>query len=89
MRAFAQDLVARTARFLLEQDEPELWTVTVRGRAVGLLTREHGRARLSWFDSADPRLASFAGPVDGELDALAGALGHRLGLQVELSRLPV
>ena len=89
MRAFAQDLVARTARLLFASEESELWTVTVRGRVVGLLTREGDRSRLSWFESADPRLVSYAGPADGDLDSLAEALSRRLGLAVELNQLPV
>lgn len=98
MRAFAQDLVARTAR-LFAVPQPELWTVSVAGRPVGLLTREAGGARLSWFETADPRLRSYAGPLpgggadfgsgDGELEALAASLSLRLGRQVELDSLPV
>jgi len=98
MRSFAQDLVARTAR-LFAAPQPELWTVTVAGRPVGLLACDDGVARLSWFESADPRLRSYAGPLprcstergsgDGELEALAASLSLRLGRQVELDSLPV
>jgi hypothetical protein len=74
---------------LFAAEEAELWAVTVRGRVVGLLTREAGRSRLSWFDAADPRLTGYAGPADGEPESLAEALSNRLGLPVELSPLPV
>ena len=103
MRSFTQDLVARTAR-LFATPQPELWTVSVAGRLVGVLACEAGGARLSWFETADPRLRSYAGPLpgcstgggptggrsrDGELEALAAALSLRLGRQVELDSLPV
>jgi len=98
MRSFAQDLVARTAR-LFAVPPPELWTVSVAGRPVGVLACEAGGTRLSWFETADPRLRSYAGPLpgasaesgrgDGELEALAAALSLRLGRQVELDSLPV
>jgi len=52
------------------------------------VVREGGRWRLSWFDDADRRLASYAGPVDDDLDGLAAALGARLGRPVELQSLP-
>ena len=70
------------ARLLAE--EPVLWTIAAAGRVEGCVVREHGRWRLSWFDGADRRLASYAGPVDGDLDALAATLGARLGRPVEL-----
>ncbi len=98
MRSLAQDIVARTAR-LFAVPQPELWTVSVAGRPVGLLACEAGGARLSWFETADPRLRSYAGPLPGgsaarrpgggELEALAAALSLRLGRQVELDSLPV
>lgn len=98
MRAFAQDLVARTAR-LFAAPQPQLWTVTVAGRPVGLLACGPDGVRLSWFETADPRLRSYAGPlpgcstesgpVDGELETLATSLSLRLGRQVELDSLPV
>jgi hypothetical protein len=50
--------------------------------------REGGRWRLSWFEGADRRLASYAGPVDDDLEGLAAALGARLGQPVELQSLP-
>ena len=64
MRSFTQDLVARTAR-LFATPQPELWTVSVAGRPIGLLACEAGGARLSWFEAADPRLRSYAGPLPG------------------------
>lgn len=92
MRALAQELatelVTRTAR-LFASPQPELWTVTVGGRPVGLMTREGLESRLSWFEPADPRLKSYAGPLNGEPEALAAALSLRLGRQVELDSLPV
>ena len=45
MRSFTQDLVARTAR-LFATPQPELWTVSVAGRPVGVLACEAGGARL-------------------------------------------
>ena len=80
--------MTRTAR-LFAGPQPELWTVTVGGRPVGLLTREGAESRLSWFDPADPRLRSYAGPLDSEIEAIAAALSLRLGRQVELDSLPV
>ena len=71
------------ARLLAE--EPALWTIAAAGRVEGCLVREHGRWRLSWFDGADHRLASYAGPVGGDLEALAAALQARLGRPVELN----
>lgn len=88
MRALAQEIVTRTAR-LFAGPQPELWTVTVGGRPVGLLTREGAEQRLSWFEQADPRLRSYAGPLDSEIEAIAAALSLRLGRQVELDSLPV
>ena len=93
MRALAHELVVRTAR-LFAGPQLELWTVTVAGRSVGLLAREGADTRLSWFEPADPRLKSYAGPLpsgrkDGEFEALAAALSLRLGRQVELDSLPV
>lgn len=92
MRALAQELatelVARTAR-LFAGPRPGLWTITVGGRPIGLLTREGDEHRLSWFEPADPRLKSYAGPIEAEIEALAAALSLRLGRQVELDSLPV
>jgi len=94
MRAVAHDLAERLARRLFAPPPQALWTVTVHGRVVGLLAREPGRSRLTWFEPADPRLTGDAGPLphellDGELEALAAALTQRLGRQVELDSLPV
>jgi len=66
-----------------------LWTVLVRERVVGSLVCETGRWRLSWFDGADERLASYAGPIDGDVDSLAATLSRRLGATVRLDSLPV
>ncbi len=80
-------LVDAVARFVLRPAEPTMWTITVRGRAVGLLVRETGAGRLTWFAGADRRLVNYAGPLD-DADALAEALTARLGLPVELQSLP-
>ncbi len=81
--------VARATRYVLAgPGQPALWTVLVRGRAVGLLVREAGEMRLSWFAGADRRLVNYAGPLDGDVDALAEALTARLGAPVELASLP-
>ena len=69
-------------------DETTLWTIADGGRVEGCVVRERGRWRLSWFDGADRRLASYAGPVDDDLDGLAAALAARLGQPVELQSLP-
>ncbi len=70
----------------LAADEPALWTITSGGRIEGCLVREAGRWRLSWFDGADRRLSSYAGPV-GDLTDLAAALEARLGRAVQLQPL--
>lgn len=93
MRAFAQEIVSRAVR-LFAGPHSELWSVTVGGRPVGLLARDGNESRLSWFEPADPRLTSYAGPLpatveDGDLEAFAAALSLRLGRQVELDSLPV
>ena len=80
--------VSRATRFVIGAEEPALWTVSTGGRIVGSLVRDATGCRLSWFDGADPRLCSYAGPVSGDLDALASALGQRLGAPVELQSLP-
>lgn len=81
------------SRFLLpildSPNEPGLWTVSIRDRVVGSLICEHGTWRLSWFGDADTRLTSYAGPITGDIDALAEALGLRLGARVSLDALPV
>jgi hypothetical protein len=90
MLAIANDLVARAARLIFTvQDDPALWTISVHGRIVGSLVCEAGTWRLSWFDGAEDRLASYAGPLSGDGEALAAALSARLGAPVELESLAV
>jgi len=67
--------------------EPALWTIATRGRIEGCVVREAGLWRLSWFDGADVRLTSYAGPIGDDLDSLAAALEARLGRPVELQAL--
>ena len=57
-------------------DETALWTIAAAGCVEGCVVRERGRWRLSWFEGADRRLASYAGPVDDDLEGLA-----RLGIE--------
>ena len=45
--------------------------------------------RLSWFEGTDRRLVNYAGPVDGNVDALAETLSARLGAPVRLESLPL
>jgi hypothetical protein len=92
MLSIANDLVARTARYVVAgAGQHRLWTVSMRGRVVGSLVCEDGCWRLAWFDGADRRLASYAGPVDcpldGDLEALAAALSRRVGHPVQLEQL--
>ena len=90
MPSLANRLVARATRlFLATAGEPALWTVSVHGRVVGSLVCRDGAWRLSWFNGADPRLASFAGPIDGDVDALADVLGARAGAPVTIDAQPV
>jgi len=90
MLSLANQLVSRATRFILTaQDEPALWTITVRGRVVGSLVCQGRTWRLAWFDGADRRLAGYAGPVDGDVEALAEALSARLGAPVRLESLSV
>jgi hypothetical protein len=90
MLSFANQFVARATRlFLAAQDEPALWTISVHGRVVGSLVCEAGLWRLSWFEGTDRRLANYAGPVDGNVDALAETLSARLGAPVRLESLPL
>ena len=90
MLSLANQFVARTTRFIFTaQDESALWTISACGRVVGSLVCEAGVWRLSWFNGADPRLANYAGPVDGNVEALAEALSTRLGAPVRLESLPV
>jgi len=88
MLDLASNIVARATRLLFtDRDEPALWTISVHGRVVGTLLCEAGLRRLTWFEGADRRLASYAGPLD-DVEALATALGLRLGLPVRLESLP-
>ena len=88
MLSFANTLVARAARLIqAANDEPALWTISANGRIVGSVVCEAGTWRLSWFQEADPRLASYTGPVDGDLEALTIKLGARLGSPVCLDSL--
>jgi hypothetical protein len=79
----------KVARVLVGPYEPALWTISARHRVVGSLVCEAGAWRLAWFAGADPRLSSYAGPVDGDVDALAALLSARLGAPVELESQPV
>jgi len=89
MLDLANDIVARASRLLFpDGDEPALWTISVGSRVVGSLVCEAGSWRLSWFNGADERLSTYAGPVDGNVEALATVLAFRLGLPVHLESLP-
>jgi hypothetical protein len=83
MLSLANHFVARATR-LIFAGEPALWTVSAHDRVVGSLVRQDGAWRLSWFSGADRRLVSYAGPLDGNVDALAEALSNRLGAPVRL-----
>jgi hypothetical protein len=90
MLSLANHLVARAARLVLAGPrEPALWTISTGPRVVGSLVCEAGAWRLSWFAGADPRLVNYTGPVTGDVDDLAAALGARLGAPVELQSQPV
>jgi hypothetical protein len=90
MLSFANQFVARATRLIFAaQEEPALCTISVHGRVVGSLVCESGLWRLSWFDGTDRRLANYAGPVDGDVDALAETLSARLGTPVRLESLPL
>ena len=94
MLSLANDLVARAARLIFPaQGEPALWTISAHGRIQGSLVCEAGSWRLSWFDGADSRLTSHAGPLTGPLagdvEALAASLSARLGSPVRLESLAV
>ncbi len=90
MLSLASTLVARAVRlFQAAYEEPALWTISAEGRVVGSLVCEAGAWRISWFKGAHPRLASYGGHVDGDVDALAVVLGERLGAPVRLESLPV
>jgi len=86
---FLANGLSRAARLFLAGSEPALWTIAAGGRIVGSLVCEDRAWRLAWFDGADRRLKSYAGPVNGDVEALAAALGARLGAPVELQSLPV
>ncbi len=89
MLSLANTLVARAARLIqAAYEEPALWAISVHGRVVGSLVCEAGAWRLSWFNGADPRLAAHAGPLDGDVDALAETLSARIGAPVRLESLP-
>ena len=78
MLSLANELVSRATRFIrTAQDEPALWAITVHGRIAGSLVCRGG----AW------RLADYAGPVDGHVEALAEALSARLGTPVRLESL--
>jgi len=81
--------LANIARLFSPAHQPALWTVSTGHRVVGSLVCEAGRWRLAWFAGADPRLVNYAGPVDGDVEALAANLSTRLGAPVELESLPV
>ena len=83
MLSLANDLVARATR-LIFSDEPGLWTVSAQGRVVGSLVCQGGAWRLAWFNGADRRLASYVGPVDGNVEALAQALSNRIDAPVRV-----
>jgi len=90
MLSLAYEFLFRAGRFLFTgPEETALWTIAVQGRLAGSLVRESGVWRLTWFNGADRRLASFSGPVDGNLEALSAALSDRLGTPVELASLAV
>ena len=93
MLSLANYLVARTARYVATRyvagglQEQRLWTVSMRGRVIGSLVCSAGAWRLAWFDGADRGLVSYAGKVDGDLEALAEALSRRAGRPVQLEQL--
>ncbi|MBS0518300.1 MAG: hypothetical protein JSR90_06380 [Proteobacteria bacterium] len=93
MFSFATDLVSRAAQFLAATGrEPGcvddgLWTVTARGRIVGVLACRGGDWRLSWAADADPSLVRYAGTLDGDIEGLAEALSLRLGAPVRFGPL--
>ena len=87
MLALADRIVRATRSLIADGDGHALWTIIVRGRVVGLLVSEAGVRRLSWFAGADSRLTGFRGPLDGDVERLAQALGARLGIPVELESL--
>ena len=87
-------LANKVARVLAGPPQAALWTISTGPRfagrhVVGSLVCEAGAWRLAWFAGADPRLANYAGPVDGDVEALARLLSARLGAPVELDSQPV
>ena len=68
---------------------PALWTILTGHRVVGALVCEAGAFRLAWFAGADSGLATYAGPVNGDVESLAALLSARLGAPVELQSQPV
>jgi hypothetical protein len=82
-------LANKVARVLVRPHQPALWTISAGRRVVGSLVCEAGAWRLAWFAGADPRLATYAGPVTGDVEALAALLSARLGAPVELESQPV
>ena len=90
MLSLANQFVARATRlFLAGSGEAALWTVSAHGRVVGSLVCQGGNRRLSWFNDADRRLVSYAGPIEGDVEALAETLSVRLGAPVRLESQPV
>jgi hypothetical protein len=82
-------LAHKVARVLSRPPQAGLWTISAGRRVVGSLVCEAGQWRLAWFAGADPRLANYAGPLDGDVEALADQLSARLGAPVELESLTV
>ena len=89
MLALANQLASRAARLLAAVHEPALWSISAGRKVVGTLVCEAGHWRLAWFAGVDPRLANYAGPLDGDVEALAATLSARLGAPVELHSLSV
>ena len=90
MLSLANQFVARATRlFFAAAGEPALWTVSANGRVVGSLVCQNGSWRLSWFNGADRRLTSYAGPLGGDVEVLAESLSARLGAPVRLESQPV
>jgi hypothetical protein len=90
MLNLANQFVAQATRLIFAaQDDPALWTISAHGRVVGSLVCQAGAWRLSWFNGADRRLASYVGPLDGDVEALAETLSARLGAPVRLESLPI
>ena len=56
---------------------------------MGSLVCQNGAWRLSWFNGADRRLTSYAGPLGGDVEALAESLSARLGAPVRVESQPV